>query len=83
MTTGKPNDISEDAWDAARERVAAILVFTGEAAMTEIVARAILAERERCAGIAEANVADLKRSGAWGDLHLGAGMVAIAIRAGS
>lgn len=53
MTTGKPNDISEDAWDAARERVAAILVFTGEAAMTEIVARAILAERERINALIE------------------------------
>lgn len=51
----KPNDISDDAWEAARERVVAIRVFTGEEAMIEIVARAIMAERERCAKVAESN----------------------------
>lgn len=47
---GKPDDIPQDVWDAGEDhlrRYSYLLIST------EIVARAMLAERERCAKLAE------------------------------
>lgn len=45
----KPDDIPQDVWDAASYSVTAAPVYTG--ALHENVARAIMAERERCADL--------------------------------
>lgn len=44
----KPADIPEDVWDAADVALDGILRAGDPVATTEVVARAILAERERC-----------------------------------
>jgi hypothetical protein len=53
----RPNDIPEDVWEAARDRV--VMLDTDDCrcpecgdARTEMVARAVLAEQDRCAKVA-------------------------------
>ena len=46
---GKPDDIPQDVWDAGEDHLRRYSYLLSS---TEIVARAILAERERCAKIA-------------------------------
>ena len=53
---GKPDDIPQDIWDAASNAVGAAGVYTSgtlsHLLLLERVARAIIAERERCANLA-------------------------------
>lgn len=56
MSQGKPDDIPQDVWDAARstyEELFRIGAFRGAGVVVDpqaTIARAIMAERERCAG---------------------------------
>lgn len=79
----KPDDIPQEVWDAAQAALSTMPTYGDPEEQCHATARAILAERERCASQAEAIVDDLKGSHAIGDLHLGAGMVVAAIRKGT
>lgn len=77
----KPDDIPQDVWDAASEVVGTIDGLGYAKVHTDKIARAILAERERCAEIAETG------AGWIGDYHRTpkasmTGAIAAAIRKG-
>lgn len=73
----KPDDIPQDAWDAAREAMNAHYHVTSARNQSEwdayiyVAARAVLVERERCAQIAD------DHAKAWG-LAMGTGATEIA-----
>lgn len=49
----KPDDIPQDVWDDAERRLGDRFLLGARDAAVEIIARAIMAERERCAKVAE------------------------------
>lgn len=59
----KPDDIPQDEWDASEDHLRRYSYLLSS---TEIVARAILAERERCAKLAE-------REGVYPELNVAGG----------
>lgn len=63
---GKPDDIPQDVWDAASAVYAQLTVDVGEWHDKVHIARAILAERERCAKLAE-------REGVYPELNVAGG----------
>lgn len=84
---GKPDDIPQDVWDATDKpafRVALDVVAGQKWDIRPTIARAILAERERCAKVAEATRADETDDDPWSSgWRVACNNIAAAIRKGS